>query len=387
MTNTYRKNVPLFNTWIAPRIGACYTVTEKEELVISEVINKDKNPYNFKPGDEIVGFNGIAWSEWYPRLLEAHIPTYGSPASSEGAIRYNLLRSGMTNANLFEKINIKRYGSDEIETLPIVHLDFDWGACAEYIGNPQGVKPPKLSMYSTDEALFSGIVKNTNIGYVYITQFPSGYEEFDTPEQYTPYETEFSREFNKIILDLMNTDGLIIDIRYHRGGWQQIAYKGLSHLIKGTEKKLIFKVVKRDNKNPAIDAFVPEDSQDFPLLPDDPDMFYTKPIIVITGPDCISGGDLITAFFDKFPEFTIIGNHNNGAFTAVGRQDYAVGRDTVFQYIPSIGLFYDDDENPNLIRRSDFVDIFIRHTKEDVARGIDTVREYAFKLIKEGKKN
>jgi hypothetical protein len=383
---SYRENAPVFIPFSAKvsTIGACYTVTEEEELVVTYIID-DENPYDLRPGDEIVGFNGIPWAEWLPYLIEADIPYYGSPASSEGAIRYNLLKSGMTNARLFEKINIKEYRTGEIVTKPILYERFTWTTtkpCTEHFVSVPGVPDPQISFYATDP-LYYGIMEGTNIGYIYLTSFPSGWDEFDDPSQWDPYETEFSGAFNRAIVELMDTDGLIIDIRQHGGGWQQVSYKGFAKLIDADEDILIFKQVNRDTGNPAKDAFEDDYSRDFPLKADD--SHYENPIIVITGPDCISGGDLITAFFDKFPEFTIIGNHNNGAFTAVGAQEYQVGNDTVFQYIPTIGLYYHDDPNPNLLRRSDFVDIHVRQNKEDIVKGVDAVREYALKLIREKK--
>jgi hypothetical protein len=392
-TTPFRPHVPIFNTDVVSRIGACYTVTPDEELVVTYVIDKEENPYNLEPGDEIVGFNGIPWTEWYPRLLESGIPINGSPASSKGARRFNLLRSGMTNVNLFEKINILRYKTGEIETLDIVHLPFNWidyNPCVDYIGDVPGVNPPKISAYRNfKDVLTTGIISGTNIGYLYLTGCPSGFDDFEDPAYWDPYKTEFSGEFNLAIIEMLETDGLIIDLRYNTGGKADPLYKGIAKLVENPEDFDIFTRVRRDTQDVDILALEEIVGQRSVFKGEDPDTNYDKPIVVLTGPDCISACDFLVATLAKFPDFTIIGWDNNGSFTGVAGETYKFGDDTISRYIPlNAGAYYDEEQVENeefelLLRRSDFVQTKIWHNKEDIAKGIDTVREYALNLIKE----
>jgi hypothetical protein len=394
----YRPNVPLFNTGKFSRIGACYGITENEEMVVTH-ITSEKNPYNLKPGDEIVGFNGIPWKEWIPSLIDSEVPIYGSPASSDEAIHYNLLRSGMANVNLFEKINIKRYGKEDIETLDVVYMPFDLGdfdPCAEYIGDIPGVRRPKTSIFygKGDVATYGKAkVEDLTIGYTYITECPSGFEEFEN-SIWDPYKTQWSSEFNKMMIDLKEgTDGIIFDLRYNIGGRNETFYLGLAKLIDITVDKYVFTMLKRKTTNPNILALEPAGSVEAPLKADD--QSYKKPIIILTGPDCISACDFLMAFFDLFPEFTIIGKSNNGSFTGVSSSEYDVGGDLVRQYIPSQAGAYFTDKKPEgnevidydlLIRRS-FLDEEIWQTKESIATGVDRVRQRAIEIIREAKNN
>ncbi len=389
----FRPNVPMFNAGKISRIGACYTVTEDDELVIMQILNQD-NPYDFRIGDEIVGFNGIPWEEWLTHLINANIPIYGSPASSDEAIRHNLLRSGMANVNLFEKINIKRYGSDEVETLDVVYTPFDLGEydpCSEYIGDVPGVRRPQTSIfYGMGDVATYGKISGENIGYIYVTECPSGFDEFEDPALWDPYATEWSREFNRIVVELMeDTDGIILDFRYNIGGRNETFYLGLSKLIKEATDRYIFMMLSRDSSDPDILALEPAGSIESALVADD--KAYDKPIVVLTGPDCISACDFMMAFFDLFPEFTIIGKANNGSFTGVSADTYDLGEDKVYQYIPRQAGAYFTEEEPEegekmdyelLIRRSDFIDEYIWQTKESIANGEDRVRQRAIEIIK-----
>lgn len=381
-----KDDAPVFYpfTYNISRIGACYTVTEDEELIVTKPIGIS-NPYNLSAGDEIVGFNGVPWQEWAERIVESGLPIYGSAAASDESIKYNLLKAGMTNPHLFEKINIKRYDTGEIETLPVENIRFDWDKydpCTEYIGEVPGVKTPKLGN-NQHQTLSYGIIDDTNIGYIYLTDLPQGFDDFASYDNWNPYETVFSNRFEKAILELMNTDGLIIDLRYNRGGRDGIVFKGFSHLINKEEEVEIFIGKIRDSSSEDREALVHQDyNVNYPLYPDEPNQYYKNPIIVMTGPDCISAGDALVHFLSKFDEFTIIGRETNGSNIHVtAMSTYEEGDETVNHYMGFFANFFADEPDTILLRKTGFIDIPIWHNKEDIAKGIDTVRKYAMKLI------
>jgi len=52
-----------------------------------------------------------------------------------------------------------------------------------------------------------------------------------------------------------------------------------------------------------------------PLMADEPDEDYTKPIIVLLGPRCYSACDSFVHFLSQFSAITIIGRNPNGSLT------------------------------------------------------------------------
>jgi hypothetical protein len=87
-------------------LGGCYAVTSEDELVFYQVLDDSSNPYHLQIGDEFVGFNGVSWRDWISAIQASRLPRLGSPAASDDSLEDHLLRSGMQNAQLFEKINI-----------------------------------------------------------------------------------------------------------------------------------------------------------------------------------------------------------------------------------------------------------------------------------------
>jgi C-terminal processing protease CtpA/Prc len=374
---------PIVVTVPFSRIGACYTVTEKEELVVSKLFGNYQSPYKLKRGDEIVGFNGIPWQEWVDYLLESELPVYASPGANKSTIRYNLLKSGMANVNLFEKINIKRQETGSIETMDVVYIEpSDSLAYCTDLTQAEGLSDWREKIF------VHGKLKDTNIGYMYLRECPAGFDEFYDLNLWDPYKTGFSVLFEETVRSYMDTDGLIIDLRTNDGGRPEPLYRGLSLLIDSEEDVIPFGAYRRDTSDPSRTAL--EEVKEYPWFPfkaDEGNMHYDNPIIVLTGPDCISACDMVIALMSKYDEFTIIGKHPNGSATQVaGEISWNIGQtystDFISTYLTNLTFFFPDEPERYLMRRTDFLDEEIWFTKEHLAKGIDTVREYAVRLIK-----
>ncbi len=228
--------------------------------------------------------------------------------------------------------------------------------------------------------LSSGIINGTNIGYIYLIAHPMGFEEFGDYALWNPYETTISNIFNKTILELMDTDGLIIDMRYAVGGRHEIYFKGLSKLLYLEEDYMPYTHLKRDPKSTDYNALVEAEGWNWGI-PAETEHVYDKPIMVLTEPDCISACDFLVGAMAKRDEMTVIGKPTNGAFTAVQFTTIEAGKEKVVS-----GLTYQTasyrDEQKKLVGEN-VINIPVWTTKEDIINGVDTVRQFAIDYINE----
>jgi len=408
---------------ITSAIGACVEVTLEDEVVVSKVWEGSPNPYHLTVGDGIVGYNGVAWEEWFPRLEMANIPIDGQPAGAETARRYWLQRSAMANAGLFETINIRRVKTGAIDTLDVVFIEGMEGLglleCQdqrEIEGLVSSHDPSQPISLDDDPMFVYGVFPDKYVGYMTINYVaPDG-----EVRNWAPAAKAFAEEFEQAVLSLMDTDGLIIDLRVNGGGMMVDLFNhGLAHLVRNPEDTQIFQQAIRDPESDdrtrlidVVDAWSAGSCYDgyrdhpwvqevckpyrdimgsldgFPAFPaEQPDLTYGKPIIVMTGPDCRSAGDTLVQFLSFFPEFTIIGRDPNGITIGVytGYPRHSLGPDEyVITTIPTVAMYFVGEGPPHHIsRRTGVVDDQVWYTREDITTGEDTVLDYAFQLIRE----
>jgi hypothetical protein len=225
----------------------------------------------------------------------------------------------------------------------------------------------------------------------------------------------FESEFERAVNDLMNTDGLIIDLRGTSGGNFSLSdFSALAHLVRGTEDRYFFSwavnALSSDDRSTLADiregwgedcqnAIAPDrfdlaalcerasgyDPLNSVLRADDPDEFYTKPIIVLVGPYCYSACDYFVYFLSQFPEITFIGRNPNGSATSLniwGRTyDYPELNESVLMWFPAAASYDVNEPSIDHLARRSFVDHEVWLTKDDLKMGIDTVLEYAIQVI------
>ncbi len=396
-------------------MGACIVVTSEEALVVSRIWEGSPNPYRFRVGDEIAGLNGVPWEEWNPRLEMAEIPIYGSSDGAETARRYTLLRAVMQNTHLFEKINIRRVDTGEVETLPLVFIETEGdegqATCPEWTETEELVSVQdsgKTLSWQDDPIFVYGVIEAENVGYMILKHL----DPEDPPR--------FANQFEEAVLSLMGTEGLIIDLRANGGGeFPSPLFAGLSHLVRGMEERPFYGTAVNDpaskdrtrlvpieegwgeacQRTPADDRFdlaglcrKAMDSarlvRSHPFPADDPDLFYAHPIIVLVGPGCGSACDQLVHLLSQFLEFTIVGRDPNGSLTSPLNWDrvyaYPQIEDAVLLKIPAVASYaLDQGALSHLCRRTGIVDVEVWLTKEDVINGVDTVRESALQIIRE----
>lgn len=445
-------NVPIFLSfgYSQTKIGGCPVLTEDKEVLIKNINDPEENPYNLKPGDIILGYNGVPWKYWAEALNNAKLPKYSNPGASEGAREVNLLKSAVGNAQFFEVINIKRYETGEVETLPVVKTT-NSSRCIEWQGTEvPGVKQPEVSRFE-NESMTYGIIEGTNIGYIYLTECPYLFEEFGGDGYPAWDKTIFADEFDAALGQLMETDGIIIDNRLNMGGRPEPFYKGLKRIIQLDEPEYLFVDLRRSLNIKDREILSIPERKEWPIMADFKDHKgeYDNPVVVITSPDCISAGDILTTIFGVYDDFTVIGSHNNGSYAGVsGSREYEFGGDTVFSYLTmtqwslckdrseeldtteidakmseldaqiealndevqklhneknweekkrvlkeveeienqkrdSMNKYIDEHYIPLLRRSDEWFDEFVYYKPEDVANGVDTLKERAVEIINE----
>jgi hypothetical protein len=260
-----------------------------------------------------------------------------------------------------------------------------------------------------------GMFPDKNVAYMTINYIRADGEA----RNWGPAGKAFAEEFEQAILSLMDTEGLIIDLRVNGGGNNiDLFDKGLAHLVQNSEDELIFQQAIRDPESAdrtrlmdVVDVWSPGNCygyrdhpwvqevcgpyrdimgslDGYPAFPaDEPDLTYGKPIIVMTGPHCASGGDLLVQFLSSFPEFTIIGRDPNGITIGVYGEYlkyYLDPSDHVIASVPTVAIYFVGEGPPHHIsRRSGVVDEQVWYTREDITNGKDTVLNHAFQLIRE----
>ena len=100
---------------------------------------------------------------------------------------------------------------------------------------------------------------------------------------------DVTTDLEAAVLDLMGTDGLIIDQRYNTGGGTGAAMGGLSLLFQEDVEHIMNCAVRDD---PADYTSLGINSWGWHAFEADPDTYYDRPIAVLVGPRAISAGDL-----------------------------------------------------------------------------------------------
>ncbi|MBP1657303.1 MAG: 5'-Nucleotidase domain protein [Bacteroidetes bacterium] len=324
------------------------------------------HPLGLQPGDIILGYEGVPWKRLVFELLQSPLPRRGVLASTESSRMHMLLTAAGLNWHLFDTIDIVRYPSGALEHLPtslLSSLDL-----MEYVANAEqlpvaSVPQPDYEPVPGANPVSYGIVGGTNIGYIYVTGHPPGTKD----------------AFRNAVSKLMETDGLIIDIRFSAGGFvSQGPEAGLALLMNYSTQTLIGLERSSLADLYALKPLDPSWLQAFSFEAD-PNTLYDRPIAVLIGPFAVSQGDFTAYKLRYLSGARFFGKSVNGAVTGMTDPEPVVGG--FFFVVPFFVLADHREPNVLLIRREfpDFEPVWF--DKDDVARGDDTVVKRAVAWI------
>jgi hypothetical protein len=356
--------------------GVCGTPLDDDRLLVYHV--EPDNPAGLEPGDLILGYDGVPWSELATALEACHIPTCGYHRAAAVADHRLLMSTVMFNAHLFKRLDVQRYGSTEIESIPTDDLLAYESTleCAEQIA-PDGVELPWTDYGVTPlPAVVSWGRVAGNIGYIYVFSWAAGGASL----------------FDSAVAELMDTDGLIIDMRNHSGGGPVVG-RGTA-LLFGEDVLNVLRRYRRPTDSD-YDVLEPFDSLFNVHVVADPSTFYDRPIAVLTGPKTQGGGESSSFVYSKHPRARRFGRATSGDFGSPGTDLGIAGLYTpvaaladdfvgVWYPLPSLtGVVLFDSEGQIMLRSEQTPETEVWFTQDDVAAGRDTVVEAALAWIAE----
>jgi len=379
--------VPLFyvgsNLANTSHFGATLTpLPDSTALVIKSTIN---HPIGLEPGDIVLGYDGILWKNLYKALLNAQLPLHTlwgmvAVASDLNSFTHMVLSDAGMNWHLFDTLDVVKYSTGDTLHFPTSSLagqsEFIWGNEQLAIPGVPWVYQGTANLMDPDDfgdAISWGIVDGTNIGYIYALAWTRNVTTpgFNVSQQF--YDAVDS------LMNIYNTDGLIIDIRQNHGGsWQY--QQGFSLLYNHTFT--LFGLDKRGSDPNNHYQMVPNNTWNSYLITSgDPNTIYDRPIAVLTGPAAVSGGDMSILTLKYHPMTRLFGKQTNGAFSTISFPINLGGiPDWVLHYTFSNCYLLSDPGN-YLAHIGFMPDEEVWFTPEDVANGDDTVVKAAMAWI------
>jgi hypothetical protein len=347
----------------AGHFGAGLTPLPDSTLLVYKTV--PSHPLGLKPGDIVLGYNGIPWKHLYPDLIKAQLPLYGRWwGCSESAYGHSWLMAAGLNWHLFEVIDVIQFeGGDtlHLSTEPMrnqsMHL-----FCSEQVDVP-GVPMLEMDEFLAGKAVSFGILEGTRIGYVYVWGW------------YGDAEEAFYHAVDSLI-NKSPTEGLIIDFRTNFGGNMLLSNKGLELLFNQSVSTIGF--VSRSDPDDHLSMRSAASPGDY-VIPGNPYNHYGKPLAVLTGPGARSSGDQVALRMTFHPMARLFGRPTTASFNSPAVLEF---RDYPWSSAYAEADAYLVTRPGHYLTHDEFkVDEKVWLTPEDVARGHDTVVEAAAQWI------
>lgn len=290
---------PVVHSTVIPRgpsavpLGACVTATAEHTSLVYKVM--PGNPADLRPGDELLGYDGVPWAELLDTVME--MPWCGARAAHPAADRYQQVVTVALNPQLFGTLDVRRAASGAVESIPTDGLlDFDARAliCDERPAGP--IAPPwsEWRDYSFDESPVAwGLLPDTNVGYITAYAWVGGADI----------------DFLAAVQDLYDADGLIVDFRFNMGGSLSLPWDGFRVLFREDITGVLGVATRADPDDPrAMDL-----AYEYYDVVVDHSTGFDGPIAVLTGPAAVSAGDDVALYLASHPRARRFGLPTNGS--------------------------------------------------------------------------
>jgi hypothetical protein len=331
------------------RFGAVTTVLPDSTTLVLRVA--PDQPLNLKPGDIILGYEGVPWKNLVKELLNAGLPMVAYTGGCKSADSHLNLSTAGLNWHLFNTIDIVQYSTGDTLHLSVLPLKDFKGPFM--VNNEQmaikNIPFPKFN--DSSKPVTYGILDNSNKGYIYLAN------QWDV----NIVESQLYQALN----ELKNTDALIIDLRYFTGGYFLSFEKAFNMLF--NESLYTVEHVYRCNTN-TYELSCVINKLLFQITGTGLD-YYDKPIAVLMGP---GGGGIIAHQLIYHPMVKFFGKssasgygHGNGMDNVPNWTLTFSGSD--LQHVSKPGVFLNHKEFP--------IDYPVWFNKDDVAKGIDPIVE------------
>ncbi len=290
--------------------GAGLTALPDGTALVYDVV--PNHPLGLEPGDIILGYDDMLWSEIYPLLYAQEIPLSGLTEPPLHALFQNhaLARhhawtsvAGL-NWHFFDSINVLKYNTGLPETYstgPLIGQSTPiW--CTEQISIDGIDRPDVLS----DEFVTWGIYPGTDIGYIYYAAM--------LPPSLDQWEAALDS-----LLAEYETSGIIIDLRYNLGGW--VSQLPTFHQLFDTTFDFA-DCRDRCNLTDRLSLCEGDCWPNIGIVGGSPGQSYDHPIAVLIGPGAGSLGDQVPIALSYHPMARLFGKPTAGLLSFSGYPSY-----------------------------------------------------------------
>jgi hypothetical protein len=347
-----------YGFWNVEHFGAVATALPDCTSLILRVV--DDHPLGLKPGDIILGYEGIPYHILLNDLTEAQIPALLPFAGAKSAEQHFYYQNVGMNWHMFETIDILQYSSGDtlhLPTVPLINLDVPPMLNFEQLEIP-GIPFPD---WENNQIVSYGIIENTNIGYIYLIS--EDYYISPSPDD----------QFFEAVNALKNTEGLIIDMRWNEGGWAffddafEILFNESFNTLNGANRC----------SNSSHDLCTNNYTESHQIN-GDPESLYDFPIALLLGPTCVSMGDRTATRLNYHPMLKSFGKAPAASF---GLNRFIENYAGWFLRYSTEDLYHVNQPGVYLNRSEFPIDFPVWFDPADVANGEDTVVKTALEWI------